>query len=350
LKWKAKKGKGPLFEYFYRDGRNMRAKYFRTGKPILIIFIAFVLIITLSCTRGKKEEEKASSFKIGYSVFYGTNPFVIAMLQGAHDCIDDWKNRDITVELLITRGSDTDSAKQVTDCEDLFAQGIDGLLVFPGGGSKIISQPIKRLFNKNDIPVVVTDIGLADAEWISYITSDNYEGGRILAKLIAEHLPENSAVMTFDSSPNTENCMLRQMGFEETAESLGLKVLPEKILNKNLEDGRRMTEDILVAFPELGGLFHINQLTAQGSVSTTRNSESFKQVAFDIDAYSFSMIKKGQILGLVVQDPYKMGYTGMDQMLTYLTGGSPDPRITIPVKLCTLENAEEFAEDPQVLQ
>lgn len=331
---------------------SVRQRPNRRQVPVLLLLLGAVILLCLfsSCTKKNEKTGGRRNFKIGYSVFYGTNPFVIAMLEGARDCIEDWEEKEVSVELLVTRGSDTDPAKQVTDCEDLFAQGVDGLLVFPGGGSRIISQPVRRLFNENDIPVVVTDIGLIDADWISYITSDNYDGGKILAELIAGQLSPDSAVMTFDSSPNTENCMLRQQGFEETARTLGLNVLPEKILGKNLEDGRRMTEDILVAFPELKGLFHINQLTAQGSVSATRDRRSFIQVAFDIDAYSYNMIKEGQILGLIVQDPYQMGYTGMEQMLVHLTGGQPEKLITIPVKLCTRENATDFSSDPQVAQ
>lgn len=38
-----------------------------------------------------------------------------------------------------------------------FGQGIDGLLIFPAD-SEVLADPIKRIYNANDIPVAVTDI------------------------------------------------------------------------------------------------------------------------------------------------------------------------------------------------
>ena len=48
-----------------------------------------------------------------------------------------------------------------------------------------------------------------------------------------------------------------------------------------------------------------------------------KLVSFDLDPVSYQMVKDGKILGLVVQDPFKMGYEGMNSMVTKLHGGTP---------------------------
>jgi len=63
---------------------------------------------------------------------------------------------------------------------------------------------------------------------------------------------------------------------------------------------------------------------------------------------SFQMVKEGKILGIIVQDPFKMGYEGMNAMLTKLTGGTPPARMDLPTHVLTKENAADFAKDPQV--
>jgi ribose transport system substrate-binding protein len=320
----------------------------------VLMWIGIVSLVCplLGCTKKEESNDSREQYRIGYSLFYGSNPFVIAMVDGAQQCIEDWERNGVTVELIITRGSDTDSSQQVTDCEDIYTQGVDGLLIFPGAGSKLMSAPVKNLFNDNDIPVVVTDIGLSDAEWVSFITSDNYLGGQMAAQLIADHLPPGANVMTFDSSPSTENCIIRQNGFEKTADNLGFTVLPEKVLNKNLEDGRRVIEDVLIAYPDIDAIFHINQITAQGSISNTPLSRSARplHIAFDIDSSSLQMVKNGKILGLIVQNPFLIGYEGMNQMLLHLTGKETEQYINIPPLLCTSKNADDFNDDPQVNQ
>ena len=73
-----------------------------------------------------------------------------------------------------------------------------------------------------------------------------------------------------------------------------------------------------------------------------------KLVGFDLDPVSWQMVKDGKIDALVVQDPFKMGYEGMNIVLTNLTGGKVPEFMGLGTKLLTKENADEFANDPQV--
>ena len=46
-----------------------------------------------------------------------------------------------------------------------------------------------------------------------------------------------------------------------------------------------------------------------------------KLVGFDLDPVSYQMVKDGKIDALVIQDPFKMGYSGMNTVITKLEGG-----------------------------
>ena len=65
----------------------------------------------------------AKDFKIGYSVFWGTNPFLVTMVNGAKKAIGEWKAKGVNVDMIVTNGGDNDKAKQVSDLEDLTAEG-----------------------------------------------------------------------------------------------------------------------------------------------------------------------------------------------------------------------------------
>lgn len=328
-------------------------------KRILFALIALAVIAAFAAgplfAAGGKEKPAAGGakkFKIGYSQCLGKNPFLIAMTNGAKKSMDEWKAKGVEVELIVTDAGDTDMSKQVSDVEDIAAMKVDGLLIFPAAGSKLMSDPIKKLYNAKNIPVVVTDIGLSDAKWASFIITDNYLGGKMLGELAARTLPKGAKVITFDCNPAAENCIARQKGFEETVTKAGLTVLPEKILPLTLEDGRKLTEDTLTAVPDVAAIFHISQLSAQGSVAALKamGNTKTKVLAFDIDAPSLQMVKDGSILGLAVQDPFNIGYAGMNQMLTYLTGGKTTDAVDIPPLMATKENAASFDDNPQVKQ
>lgn len=293
----------------------------------------------------------AENFKIGYSVFWGTNPFLVTMVNGARKAAEEWKAKGHNVEMIVTNGGDNDKAKQVSDLEDLYAQGINGVLIFPGD-SVMVAEPIKNIFNAEKIPVVITDIGVRSGEYISLIITDNYKGGVQAADYMATLVPKGAKVITLDHAPTNDNGQTRQKGFEERAKELGLEVLPEApVAVLTLDSGRQAMEDLLVSEPDVKGAFAFNQLVLQGAYQALEQAgktNDVQLVGFDLDPVSFKMVQDGKIDALVVQDPYRMGYEGMNIVLTNLTGGAVEHDIGLGTKLLTKDNAAEFANDPQV--
>ncbi len=321
----------------------------------LCVIVVMLAVIGVSVFAGGGQEkgtsggEEKKSFLLGYSQFWGTIPFSTTMASGARKAVEEWEAKGYDITLVFTDGGLTDTTKQVADLEDLAAQGVDGLILFPGD-SVVLAEPVKNIYNKNDIPVVVTDIGLDSGEMVTFIITDNYEGGVSGAELMSENLPKGAKVITFDHAPARNNPQNRQAGFEDRAKELGLNVQEEKFMKLSMEEGRRVMEDTLVAIPDIGGVYFFNANPAQGAYAALEAAgrTDVHLVSFDIDPVSYQMVRDGKILGLIVQDPYKMGYEGVNVMMTYLTGGTPPERIDIPTKLCTQETADEFADDPQV--
>src|SRR4029077_4506265 len=92
-----------------------------------VLFAAALAAVTFAAVPAD-----AKDYKIGYSVFWGTNPFLVTMVNGAKKAAGEWKAKGVNIDLLVTNGGDDDKAKQVSDLEDLSAQKIDGVLIFPG--------------------------------------------------------------------------------------------------------------------------------------------------------------------------------------------------------------------------
>jgi ribose transport system substrate-binding protein len=293
----------------------------------------------------------AKDFKIGYSVFWGTNPFLVTMVTGAKKAAEEWKAKGANVDLIVTNGGDNDKAKQVSDLEDLNAQGVSGVLIFPGD-SVMVAEPIKTIFNAQDIPVVITDIGIRSGKYISLIITDNLKGGEQAGDYMASLIPKGSKVITLDHAPTNDNGQTRRKGFENRSRELGMEVLHEQpVALLTLDAGRQAMEDLLVSQPDVKGAFAFNQLVLQGAYQALEQAGKtgqVKLVGFDLDPVSYQMVKDGKIDGLVVQDPYKMGYEGMNIMLTKLTGGEVKDFIGLGTKLLIKTNAPDFANDPQV--
>lgn len=318
-------------------------KYFALALTILL-----VLSLLVACS-AKKEDD---SYKIGYSQHFGTVAFCTTMIDGAEDAIAEWGEKGVKAELFVTDSGIEDPSIQIGDLEDLAAQDVDGLCIFPGD-STIVVEPIKNIYNANDIPVVVTDIGIADGEYESFLITDNKAAGALGAEAMAELLPNRGKVVVFQNSPGAINGQNRSQGFQDKAAELGFDVIGEKTLNLSVEEGKALMEDILTSDPDIAGVFTISIETAIGAASALQDAgnTTCKIVAFDINKTAYEMIKEGSPLAAaVIQDPYMMGYEGVNQLLYAITGEDDkiEKEIGVPAMLLTQANADEFADNPQV--
>ena len=291
-------------------------------------------------------------FVVGYSQYNGTNKFLIAQAEGARKAIEEWKAKGVNIELLVTNAGDSDINRQVADLEDLYTRGVDGVLVFPAD-SKVIAQPIVNVYNANDIPVVVTDVGIERGDYVHFNSSDNYKAGEIAAELLAERVAKGGKVIAFNHLPGNRATQDRGKGFADKAAELGLVVLPEKLYTLSLENGRRLAEDTLTAIPDIAGIFTFNSIGAQGAYSAIEAASRTNDVVVvstDIDPVGYQMAKDGKISALIVQDPFRMGYEGLNNLVYKLTGDDAKivKELKIPLRILTKDNADEFADDPQV--
>src|SRR5436189_225633 len=89
------------------------------------------------------------------------------------------------------------------------------------GTRSAAAEPIKTIFNAQDIPVVITDIGIRSGKYISLIITDNLKGGEQAGEYMAKLVPKGSKVITLDHAPTNDNGQTRQKGFEAKAKELG---------------------------------------------------------------------------------------------------------------------------------
>ena len=94
------------------------------------------------------------------------------------------------------------------------------------------------------------------------------------------------------------------------------------------------------------GIFAPNESTASGMLLALREqgmAGKVKYVGFDANEQLVDALKQGEIQGLVVQDPVKMGYLGVMAAVDVLRHRAVEPMIDTGVGLVTTENMDDPA-------
>jgi ribose transport system substrate-binding protein len=239
---------------------------------------------------------------------------------------------------------ETDFAKQIAIVDDAINRHVDGIELAPADKEALV--PAIRRAKQAGIPLTVCDSGVSTDEYVSFVATDNYGGGVMAARRLAEILGKRGDVAIIGVLPGAASTTAREQGFKDTV----AKEFPEiKIVafQYGMSDRARslaVTEDILSAHPHLDGIFAPNESSSIGASQALKERGlvgKVKLVAFDSSPSLTDDLKAGVIDALVLQDPYQIGYQGMKTLLDLRAGKTPPKQIDLPPTLATRDNLDD---------
>ena len=99
--------------------------------------------------------------------------------------------------------------------------------------------------------------------------------------------------------------------------------------------------DLITADPNLVGVFASNLIMAQGAgqaVAENKLGDKLTLVGFDSDHKLVRLLTDGSIYGLIVQDPFRMGYDGVKTALAASKGEKVPANVDTGVNVITKAN------------
>jgi ribose transport system substrate-binding protein len=97
-----------------------------------------------------------------------------------------------------------------------------------------------------------------------------------------------------------------------------LKILPVRYVDNDIQKAISSANDLLLANPDLLGFFADNNHTGDGvavAIRDSGHSGKIAAVAFDSDPEEVKALDAGVLYALILQDPYQMGYKGLDYVV-----------------------------------
>jgi ribose transport system substrate-binding protein len=117
--------------------------------------------------------------------------------------------KDLKVEILWNGApSETDYARQVQIVDSMINQRVSGIAV-AATERKILNSSLHRAMAAG-IPVVVFDSGVDSDEYVSFIATNNYEGGALGARALAKAIGGKGQVGLMMGSPGSSSTMERE--------------------------------------------------------------------------------------------------------------------------------------------
>ena len=202
----------------------------------------------------------------------------------------------------------------------------------------LITTPSIAAANKANIPVFTADIANHSpmGKVVAHIASDNIQGGREAAKLMASALNGKGSVAIL-SHPEVASVSDRVRGFkEELGAHPEIQIVAELSAEGKRDKAVRVMEDLLQSHSDLGGVFGINDDTALGALAAIEaagKAGRIRIVGYDATPEARTKIASGAMYGDVIQNPRRIGELTIQAVNDYFLGRTPPA--TIPVEVGT---------------
>lgn len=226
--------------------------------------------------------------------------------------------------------------------EDAVAQGAEALVF--SAISYTENAPAIDAAAEAGVKIAVIDSDVDSQAVGVRIGTDNVEAGRMTAQAAQAAREDRLVLGLINYDLGSRNGQEREQGLREelarsdrVGEIYTLNVLAE------VGDAREKTMELLRAHPEINVVVGFNEPTAVGAAQAVDRlglGGTVDVVGFDSNVETVDLMQTGVVSALIVQNPYAMGYLGVEAACDLLGGETFDPEALLDTatQIVTREN------------
>lgn len=283
----------------------------------------------------KKDSDEQLVF--GYTCMTMNNPFFQVLEESIRTKVE--ANGD----KMITMDPQLDVALQINQIEDLISQGIDAIFLNPVDWEGI--RPALVMLEEAGIPIINFDAEVKDFEYVTaYVGSDNKNAGYVAGLDMKERLPEGGKIAILDS-PTINSINDRIDGFMEAIEGHPFEIVSQQDGEHTLELALDITEDVLIAHPDIVAIMGGNDPMALGALAAAKAANNQDVIIYGVDGSpeaKAEIAEGSQLVGTGAQSPIQIGEKSAEVAYKIMNGEEFEKRIPVETFLINSDNIDEF--------
>ena len=201
------------------------------------------------------------------------------------------------------------------------------------------------------VQIVAIDSNVASSAVSTYIGTDDYAAGQMAAQSALDRIsgPLKVGIINYDIS--SANGQEREQGSVDTFTQSGRAEIVG-IVNTLAEASHAQSDTtaLLEKYPQINVLLAFNEPTSVGAANAVESlglSEDVFLVGFDSNVATVDGLQEGSVDALIVQNPYAMGYLGVESAYKLLSGQGSSLERTVDTSTKIVDRRNLFTMDSQ---
>jgi ribose transport system substrate-binding protein len=270
-----------------------------------------------------------------------TSPYWRAVLAGARKA-----GQDLGVNVVgLGTQSESDTNGQISILATAVASNPAAIVIAPSEFAAL-GKPIEEAAKK--VKIIGIESAADTKAMTSLLATDNLNAGRVAADALAVAITKSYAdtegdVVMITSMPGVPSLDQRAKGFKDVviAKYKALDITAEKVADGKPATVLGIMNDLIANTGDLRGVFVSDPTTAQAvsqAVVEKKTNDKINIVGVGSDEKLVKFLQDDVITGLVVEDPFRMGYEGVKTALAASKGEQVSANVDIGVTLITKAN------------
>jgi ribose transport system substrate-binding protein len=252
-----------------------------------------------------------------------TLPYWQTVLAGARKA-----GQDLGVDIVeLGAKSESDVNGQIGILETAVASNPAAIVIAPAQFAAL-GRPIDEAAKK--VKIIGIESPADTKAMTSLIATDNVKTGRIAAEALAAAITKTYGdtegnVVIITSMPGVASLDQRAKGFREVlaAKYRALNIVADKVADGKPTTTLSIMKDLIASTPDLRGVFVSDPIMTQAvgqAVAESTSGDKINVVGAGSDERLVKLLQGDTIAGLVVEDPFRMGYDGVKTALAASKG------------------------------
>lgn len=255
------------------------------------------------------------------------------------------------IQLVVT-DAQGQTAKQVSDVEDLIARQVDVILLAPREFEGL--APALQAAKKAKIPVILVDRAAAGTPGVDYVTllaSNFIEQGRRAGDWLAAQTNGKANIVELSGTPGASVAADRAQGFRDAiSKHPDMKIIATQTGNFSRATAQGVMQNLAQSLgKKINAVYAQNDEMALGAIQALRAAglipgSDVIVVSVDGERAALEAIERGD-LGATVESNPRFGPLAFDTIEKLRTGEPLPPKILITDRFFDKSNAKQFVPD-----
>lgn len=318
---------------------HLRDSLHRVTIPALAL--ATALLLGVGCAR-----QEDGKFTVGFSQMESDNPWRIAQTKSLKD-----EAAQRGYQLIVT-DAQGQTAKQVSDVEDLIARRVDLILLAPREYEGL--APALQAAKQANIPVILVDreaAGEVGDDYITFLGSNFIEQGQRAAEWLAKETGGNAKIVELTGTSGSSVAADRAKGFREGIKKYpGMQIIASQTGDFSRAKAQQVMQNIAQAKgKEITAVYAHNDEMALGAIQALKAAgrqpgTDVKVVSIDGQKAALEAIQRGE-LGATVESNPRFGPVAFETIEKVRRKEQVPPKILITDRFFDRTNAAQFVSE-----